>query len=177
MMKSNLTIFVVLLMISTGFAGCTSEEAEELQAFPQFSSLADDDQTYNKAKMAGSPFIVMFSAEWCNRPCYSTMHSMWNAQAELPVLVMSTDPAERAGGLTLEQWHESANAYDDDDNSTNNELTTYAFMKGDDVAILLEINTPGTMIFVNSNGEITDIHEGKLDDKDLILSYWANANR
>ena len=100
-----------------------------------------------------------------------------NAQAELPVLVMSTDPAERAGGLTLEQWHESANAYDDDDNSTNNELTTYAFMKGDDVAILLEINTPGTMIFVNSNGEITDIHEGKLDDKDLILSYWANANK
>ena len=50
-------------------------------------------------------------------------------------------------------------------------------MKGDDVAILLEINTPGTMIFVNSNGDITDIHEGKLDDTDLILSYWANANK
>tara|TARA_B100001113_G_C21103174_1_gene619631 strand:+ start:1639 stop:2169 length:531 start_codon:yes stop_codon:yes gene_type:complete len=168
-------IFIALLL-TPSLAGCIQED-EEIDIFPAFSAIADNGELYDNQRMANQSYIVMFSAEWCNRPCYSTMHSMWNAQAELPVLVMSTDPAERAGGLTLQQWHDSANAYDDDDNSTNNELTSYAFMKGDEVAVLLEINTPGTMFFINSNGEVTDIHEGKLDDTDLILSYWANANK
>jgi hypothetical protein len=170
-------IFVfTTLLLTPILSGCV-EEDDDIALFPAFSAIADNGELYDNQRMENQSYIVMFSAEWCNRPCYSTMHSMWNAQAELPVLVMSTDPAERAGGLTLEQWHESANAYDDDDNSTNNELTSYAFMKGDEVAIVMEITTPGTMIFVNSNGEITDTHEGKLDDKDLILSYWANANK
>ena len=50
-------------------------------------------------------------------------------------------------------------------------------MKGSDVAMALGIDSPGTTYFVNSEGKITDIHEGKLDDKDLILSYWNNANQ
>ena len=174
-MRFQFLIFIALLL-TPSLAGCIQED-EEIDIFPAFSAIADNGELYDNQRMANQSYIVMFSAEWCNRPCYSTMHSMWNAQAELPVLVMSTDPAERAGGLTLQQWHESANAYDDDDNSTNTELTSYAFMKGDEVAVLLEINTPGTMFFINSNGEVTDIHEGKLDDTDLILSYWANANK
>lgn len=168
-------LLLIGALIMPSFAGCI-EDAEEVRYFPEFSAIADNGELYDSERMENQSFIVMFSAEWCNRPCYSTMHSMWNAQAELPVLVMSTDPAERAGGLTLQQWHDSANAYDDDDNSTNNDLTTYAFMKGDEAALEMEITTPGTMVFVNSKGEITDTHEGKLDDAGLILSYWARAN-
>ena len=173
-MRWQILVFITLLL-APSLAGCVEDE-DEIAIFPAFSAVADNGEIYDNQRMENQSYIVMFSAEWCNRPCYSTMHSIWNAQAELPVLVMSTDPLERAGGLTLEEWHESANAYDDDDNNTNNELTTYAFMKGDELAVEMDISTPGTMVFVNSNGEITDIHEGKLDDKDLILNYWAKAN-
>ena len=95
------------------FFGSESMMAPAL--FPIFSSVADDNQTYDNARMAGGAYIVVFSAEWCNSPCYTTMHAIWNAKAELPVLVMSTDPAENAGGLTLSEWHDSANAHDDQD--------------------------------------------------------------
>ena len=105
-MRLQILVITTLLLLPA-LSGCV-EEAVEDQEFPQFSAVADDELTYNNSIMAGAPYIVMFSAEWCNSPCYSTLHSIWNTQAELPVLVMSTDPAKRAGGLTLQQWHESA---------------------------------------------------------------------
>ena len=77
------------------------DDEEAVLMFPSFSAVADDGQTYDNERMAGSGFIVVFSAEWCNSPCHTTMHAIWNAQAELPVLVMSTDPAENAGSMTL----------------------------------------------------------------------------
>ena len=177
-MKTNLSMLVALLFISAGLAGCTSDESEKDQVFPQFSSVADNDETYNKARMAGSPFIVMFSAEWCNNPCHTSMFTIWEAIPELTVLVMSTDPAENASGITLQDWHEAANAFDDDDSTgdTGVTLTTYAFMKGDDTALELDISTPGTTFFINSAGIITDRHEGLLDDQELILSYWESAS-
>jgi len=173
----RLQILVILtLLLLPALSGCVEEETEH-QEFPQFSAVADDELIYNNSKMAGAPYIVMFSAEWCNSPCYSTLHSIWDAQAELPVLVMSTDPAKRAGGLTLQQWHESANAHDDEENDTGIDLSTYAFMKGDDTALELDITTPGTTFFINSAGIITDRHEGLLDDQELILSYWESASK
>lgn len=177
MMKTNLSILVVLLMISTGFAGCTSDDGDELQAFPQFSSLADDDQTYNKAKMAGSPFIVMFSAEWCNNPCHTSMFTMWEAVPELPVLVMSTDPAENASGITLQDWHEAANAFDDDDSTgdTGVTLTTYVFMKGVEAAEDLAVTSPGTVMFINADGYITATKVGMLEEPQEVLDLWETA--
>ena len=177
MMKTNVSILVVLLMISTGFAGCTSDDSEEMKAFPQFSSLADDEQTYNKAKMAGAPFVVMFSAEWCNNPCHTSMFTMWEAIPELPVLVMSTDPAENASGITLQDWHEAANAFDDDDSTgdTGVTLTTYAFMKGVEAGEELGVTSPGTVMFVNADGMITATKEGMLEDPQEVLDLWETA--
>ena len=175
MMESNLTILVVLLLISTGFAGCTSEETEELKVFPQFSSVADDNETYNKAKMAGSPYIVMFSAEWCNNPCHTSMFTIWEALPELPVLVMSTDPAENASGITLQDWHESANAFDDESGDTGVTLTTYAFMKGVEPGLELDITSPGTVMFVNAEGYITATKVGMLEEPQEVLDLWETA--
>ena len=110
--------------------------------FPVFSTVADNNETYDNSRMSGSAYIVVFSAEWCNSPCYTTMHAIWAAKAELPVLVMSTDPAENAGSMTLSDWHESANAHDDEGDDTGVELTTYAFMKGSEVATSLDITDP-----------------------------------
>ena len=176
-MKTNLSILVVLLMISTGFAGCTSDDGEEIRMFPQFSSLADDDKTYNKAKMSGSPFIVMFSAEWCNNPCHTSMFTIWEAIPELPVLVMSTDPAENASGITLQDWHEAANAFDDDDSTgdTGVTLTTYAFMKGVEAAEELDVTSPGTVMFINADGYITATKVGILEEPQEVLDLWETA--
>jgi len=177
MMKSNLTILVTLLMISTAFAGCTSEDSDEPLFFPEFSSVADNEQIYNKAKMAGSPFIVMFSAEWCNNPCHTSMFTIWEAIPELPVLVMSTDPAEDAGGFTLQDWHEAANAFDDDDSSgdTGVTLTTYAFMKGVEAGLELDITSPGTVMFINADGMITATKVGMLEEPQEVLDLWETA--
>ncbi len=171
-------VLLVLVVMLTPLSGCTSEEEESTQVFPSFSAVADNGETYDNARMDGSPFIVVFSAEWCNSPCYTTMHAIWNAKAELPVLVMSTDPAENAGGYSLEEWHDAANAHDDDENTgdTGVELTTYAFMKGTEAGEELGITRPGSLAFVNGDGEVTYLHEGRMDDSATILEKWNQAN-
>jgi hypothetical protein len=175
---TKILAFLTLTLLLTPLTGCTAEEEEEAVAFPAFSSLADNDETYDNARMAGSPFIVVFSAEWCNSPCYTTMHALWAAQPELPVLVMSTDPVENATGVTLSEWHASADAHDDDDTTGDAgvSLTTYAFMKGSEVATALDITRPGSLAFVNGEGEVTYLHEGRMDDTDEILKRWSEAS-
>lgn len=168
-------IMIIMLLFSGSLAGCTSDETEEVQAFPVFSSVADNQEIYDNARMDGGAYIVVFSAEWCNSPCFTTMHAIWSAQAELPVLVMSTDPAENATGVTLAEWHESADAHDDDGDETGVTLTTYAFMKGHEAGKILGIDKPGSVVFVNADGEVTYLHEGRMDDSAEILQRWAVA--
>ena len=177
MMKTNLSFLIVLLLISTSFAGCTSDDSDGVKIFPQFSSVADDGETYNNARMAGSPFIVMFSAEWCNNPCHTSMFTIWEAIPELSVLVLSTDPAENPQGINLQDWHEAANAFDDDDESgdTGVTLTTYAFMKGVEAGEELGVTSPGTVMFVNAEGEITATKVGILEEPQEVLDLWETA--
>jgi hypothetical protein len=166
---------LTLLLLTSPLAGCTSDESETIESFPTFSTTADNGETYDNQRMAGSPYIVVFSAEWCNSPCYTTMHAIWAAKAELPVLVMSTDPAEGAGGYTLQEWHESADAHDDEGEDIGVSLTTYAFMKGSDVATELDITRPGSLAFVNDEGVVSFLHEGRMDDTQEILNHWVDA--
>lgn len=177
MMKTNLSYFIALLFISAGLAGCTSDDTDEVKNFPQFSSVADDGETYNKDRMSGSPFVVMFSAEWCNNPCHTSMFTIWEAIPELSVLVMSTDPAEDPQGINLQDWHEAANAFDDDDETgdTGVTLTTYAFMKGVEAGEELGITSPGTVMFVNAEGEITATKVGILEEPQEVLDLWETA--
>ena len=172
----QIAFMILMLLFNSSLAGCTSEEIEDTQTFPVFSSVADNGETYDNTKMEGSAYIVVFSAEWCNNPCFTTMHAIWSAQAELPVLIMSTDPAENATGVTLSEWHDSANAHDDDGEEIGVTLTTYAFMKGHEAGISLGIDKPGSVVLVNADGEVTYLHEGRMDDTELILERWADAS-
>jgi len=104
-----------------------------------------------------------------------TMHTIWEAQANLPVLVMSTDPVENIGGVSLSDWHDSADAHDDEGNDTGVSLTSFAFMKGHEAGTALGIDTPGTLVFVNGDGVVTATHEGRIDSTQLILDYWNEA--
>ncbi len=181
----KITLFLVLTLFIAPLTGCTSEEDLQETKFPPFSATADNGEDYDNARLSGSPYIVIFSAEWCNSPCYTTMHAIWNAIPETMVLVMSTDPVENAGGLTLTEWHESANAHDDDDannDGVTNEseagvtLTTYAFMKGSEAGKALDITRPGSVVFVNGDGVVTYKNEGRMDDSALIQAKWDEAS-
>ena len=176
MAMNKIWALLVISLLFSPMAGCTSDDEDETVMFPAFSAVADNDEVYDNSRMDGSPFIVIFSAEWCNNPCYTSMHSIWETIPELPVLVMSTDPAENASGITLSEWHDSADAFDDDDDNTGVSLTSYAFMKGHEPGEKLGITAPGTVMFVNSVGEVTKTHVGILDDSTEIQTFWDEAS-
>ena len=46
-------IMIIMLLFSGSLAGCTSDETEEVQAFPVFSSVADNQEIYDNARMDG----------------------------------------------------------------------------------------------------------------------------
>ena len=48
-------------------------------------------------------------------------------------------------------------------------------MKGADTAEALDITRPGSLAFVNAQGEITYLHEGRMDDTATILEKWNEA--
>jgi hypothetical protein len=90
---------------------------------------------------------------------------------------MSTDPAENASGITLQDWHEAADAFDDDDSTgdTGVTLTTYAFMKGVEAGEELGVTSPGTVMFVNAEGYITATKVGMLEEPQEVLDLWETA--
>ena len=49
-------------------------------------------------------------------------------------------------------------------------------MKGVEAGQELEVTSPGTVIFVNSEGMITNTYVGVLDDTALIEELWQEAS-
>lgn len=173
---------LLLVLFSSTLSGCTGggDDEDVMTAFPEFSALADDNRTYTRASMLGQPYFVVFSAEWCDAPCHSTMHAIWGQIPNATVLVFSTDPDPNPQGISLSDWHLKADQFDDErdgavitDHGVN--LTTYAFMKGPDAAAALGISRPGSVAVVNPVGEIVYLHEGRLDDPSTIDDKWALA--
>ena len=179
-------LFVLFAAFSLLLAGCTSDDSkeddspdevpvEELEVFPDWHEMTDDGTNWSSERLDGQAYIVIFSAQWCNSPCFDLMHTIWDAQSDLPVMVMSTDNGSE---VSFEDWHDSADAHDDEDGEANNNLTTYRFLLGDEEGQHLEITSPGTTIFVNKNGDIT--WKGKSSvakDEQLILEQWEIANQ
>jgi len=165
---------VALCILLLPVSGClASGEDEAKMTMPDFSAVADNGETYDNARMSGQGFVVVFSAEWCSSPCHTTMHAIWSVRPELEVLVMSTDPLAEPNGISLSDWHDAANAHDDTEEDPGVELTTYAFMKGAEAAMALEIDTPGSVAFVSADGVIEFLHTGRLNDTTLIEENLA----
>ncbi|MAI09042.1 MAG: hypothetical protein CMA08_00445 [Euryarchaeota archaeon] len=160
---------LVMLLLTSSLAGCVGGGGEdEVIAFPAFESMADDGQNYSNEDFNGDWFIVIFSAEWCTDPCFDSMHAIWSVMPEAPVLVFSTDPNNEPQGINLSTWHETADAHDDEDDDSGVTLTSYRFLKGAEPAAALDITKPGSVAFVNTNGEVVYLHQGRLTDTDLI---------
>ena len=160
---------MALLMMTTALAGCVGGSDDvEATAFPSFEAMADDGVTYSNADFDGDWFIVIFSAEWCTDPCFDSMHAIWSVMPEAPVLVFSTDPGDEPQGINLSTWHETADAHDDEDEDVGVSLTSYRFLKGAEPAAELDITKPGSVAFVDTNGEVVYLHQGRLTDTDVI---------
>ena len=162
-------ILLSLMMLLPGCIGGEEDgEIKPLRAMPDFESVADDGTTYSKSSMMGQGYIVLFSAEWCNAPCHNVMHKIHNNLEEATVLVMSTDPNT---DITLEEWHEDADDYDDTDDDTGVDLP-YAFMKGVEASQELGIDARPTLIFVNIDGDVMAEHEGAVDSIDDLKAMY-----
>ncbi len=166
---------VLCLLIFAWVSGIfSSDDGDSVgDPFPEFSAVADDGNTYSLDDYKDAPFIVIFSAEWCNTPCHATMHA-FSSTLDAPILVMSTDPAENPQGISLENWHERADEYDDDANGTGQTLD-FPFMKGVEAAGSIGISSSPTVVFVDENGRVVSNHKGGLIDADEIRTYWESA--
>ena len=164
------------LLVVAWFGGLfdSDDGGVELEQFPDFSTVADDGVTYSNSNYAGEPYIVLFSAEWCDSPCHATMHAINSALNDASMIVLSTDPADNPQGITLEDWHSRANAYDDDGEDLGQTLD-FPFAKGIEEAEKVEISSRPSIVFVNSDGGIVEIHKGGLSDADEIRAYWESA--
>ena len=178
------TLLAIMLAAIVSLAGCTSESTDDSQkiddggvsvpVFPVWSEITDDNTTWSSDKLDGEAYIVIFSAQWCNSPCFNLMHRIWDTQPNIPVMVMSTDNGSE---MSFQDWHDSADAYDDEDGETNNNLTSFRFMLGDEEGQELGVTSPGTTIFVNKEGLMS--WKGKsseANDEDTINEQWAIAN-
>jgi hypothetical protein len=178
------TLLAIMLAAIVSLAGCTSESTDDSQkiddggvsvpVFPVWSEITDDNTTWSSDKLEGEAYIVIFSAQWCNSPCFNLMHRIWDTQPNIPVMVMSTDNGSE---MSFQDWHDSADAYDDEDGETNNNLTTFRFMLGDEEGQELGVTSPGTTIFVDKEGLMS--WQGKsseANDEDTINEQWAIAN-
>jgi hypothetical protein len=178
------TLLAIMLAAIVSLAGCTSESTDDSQKiddggvsvpiFPIWSEITDDNTTWSSDKLEGEAYIVIFSAQWCNSPCFNLMHRIWDTQPNIPVMVMSTDNGSE---MSFQDWHDSADAYDDEDGETNNNLTTFRFMLGDEEGQELGVTSPGTTIFVDKEGLMS--WQGKsseANDEDTINEQWAIAN-
>lgn len=178
-MKRFIYTFVLSAMML--LPGCTTDTTQpdpidmelENNMFPSWDEASDDGTNWSSARLAGQAYIVVFSAQWCNDPCYSLFHNYWSWESDLPMMVFSTD---NGSDISFDDWHASADAHDDEGDDTRVNLTSYVFLLGDEEAIELGVTGPGTTFFVNADGEI--IWSGKsrhADNEDTFREQWANA--
>ncbi len=176
MIGNGRSLFAILAAISLALTGCLSsgDDGDDLEKFPEFSSIADDGETYSQSDFTGSPFIVLFSAEWCDTPCHSTMHAINSTLDGPKMIVMSTDPQDKPQEISLQDWHEKADGYDDEADDIGQTLE-FPFMKGIEAAEDLEVSARPTVVFVNDAGEVVKLHKGGLTDETEIRDFWLAA--
>jgi len=169
-LRFHRALLLSLIIFSSGCLGSSDSVDEGLGPFPEFSATADDGLNYSNADVDGQPFIVLFSAEWCNTPCHQIMHQIYDVlQENVTVLVMSTDPVE---DITLEEWHDDSNDYDDAGGDTANTLP-WPYMKAVDAAAELDVKSRPNVYFVDDAGYIQALNEGSFDSDDEVREMYA----
>lgn len=156
-----LCLVLASLIISPG---CLDDESESQgEPIPAFSVIADDGATYSSENLLGQPYILHFSASWCNN-CRSTMHAVSNHLSDSLYIIVSTDAAD---ANKLDDWHAQVNGSQEDS------TVDAPFSVNVELSRTLEINNTPTLILVNSKGEIVETQIGPLTDNVEIDAFWS----
>ena len=108
------------------------------------------------------------------------MHNLNISVPGIEVVVVSTEYGYAAQGVSMTEWIDIVNEFDDDGDDIGQTLD-YTFtrvIEGDDFAEQMDVFAPGTVIFVNSVGEEVQRHEGSFGPAGdegtlaLIQEYW-----
>ncbi|DAC23255.1 MAG TPA: hypothetical protein HA345_04180 [Candidatus Thalassarchaeaceae archaeon] len=173
------TFLLTVLIALTPLTGCTSE-SEEVIALPEYNLLDHTNSTVEKEDYLGAPYVILFSAQWCGTPCHNNMHNLNTSVPGIEVVVVSTEYDYAPQGVSMLEWIDIVNEFDDDGDDIGQtlEYTFTRVIEGDDFAEQMDVFAPGTVIFVNSVGEEIQRHEGSFGpagDEDtlaLIQEYW-----
>lgn len=166
-------LLLSLILFVPGCLGGGDDSDMGMGEFPSFHAMADDGESHTNADYAGEGLIVLFSAEWCNAPCHSVMHFIYDNLGEEPnVIIMSTDKTE---DITLEEWHEDANDFDDEEGDPGNNLP-WPYMKGVTAAETLKVVSRPTVFFVDGDGIIRAKNEGAFHSEQALLDMWATVS-
>ena len=94
-MKSQtlLGLLLSLLFTSSTLVGCIGDDAETLESIPDWSAVADNNETYSKSSMIGTKHLMHFSASWCT-PCRDVIHKITATLPEADYLIISTDAGD-----------------------------------------------------------------------------------
>nr|AIF04999.1 Thiol-disulfide isomerase family protein [uncultured marine group II/III euryarchaeote KM3_178_D06] len=185
MNRHSMAVPLALLLVVTAISGCLGlgddGSSTESKLFPDFQTEAENGENISLDDYKGAPFVVVFSAEWCTLPCFQSIHAL-NSSLQGPLaIVISTDPAENPQGITLIEWKESADRFDDVRNESTGEIIDahqtldYRFIKGSEIATALGIQSPGTVVFLNAETEVVAEHIGVLEEPTTIIGYWEKA--
>ena len=172
---------IAFLILAAPLSGCTGSE-DEHTLVPEFTVLKEDGSQITNADYSGQAYVIVFSAQWCSNPCHNNLHNLNLSVPNITVLVVSTDLDESPNGVTLSMWEDSVNEYDD--NKEVNQTLDYRFTRVDasqNFATQMNIDSPGTSIFVDSSGYEVHRQIGTFGDYneqatlDTIESHWNSA--
>ena len=167
-MQKN-AFFLVLLLAALSFSpGCLEDEGTQGdEMVPEFSIVADDENTYSSESLTGTNYIIHFSASWCNQ-CRPTMHAVTNHLDNETYLVVSTDGGD-GGQETLQSWHAQGNE------SVEETTVDAPFGMSVELAQEFEINNTPTLILIGKDGKVIDRHIGPMTEAEEIDAFWAQA--
>ena len=143
----------------------TDEPEPSLVSFPEFNYTADDGLEYNNSVMLGESWIAYFSAPWCKH-CELTLDAVDQITPAERLLVFSKDNSTLYENMT--EWKEV----------TEGELereVNRPFMDAPALAQEVEVLGIPHLMFIRSDGTISEISTGALTNQTVIQGYLNNA--
>ena len=148
-------------MILANLSGCLSSDEEELEEFPSFSLADEQGNNHTKNDYVGSPFVVYFSASWCNH-CKPALGALDDTVPEGQLLVFNRDPRDEYSDMN--EWKERME-------SELERNLSHPFIHAPPLSQSLNVTGIPTMFFVNSDGMIENSLTGAKDTQ-AIEDYW-----
>tara|TARA_B100000700_G_C14920317_1_gene796739 strand:+ start:58 stop:657 length:600 start_codon:yes stop_codon:yes gene_type:complete len=180
-MPLRLVPLVLVLLLLTAIAGCTSEVTDSQpngssihdsdltgivitnqSMIPAFNLTSHDDIIYSSQNLIGTSYVLYFSAQWCSH-CHPTLNALDNVIPETRLIIIGKDA--RPEYEDMEQWK-----YDIEQDL--NRTLNRPFCLGPEVAEANGVTGIPFFRMVNETGVIMFEHEGMFTDEAEINRQW-----